>query len=109
MMSSLEGIALGLPNGLLDYPYYINAAVPVWGHTGSGSGAVGNACAIFGDLKKIIIRRVVGGAEGGYNVLRLNERFADSGLVAFLTWGRFDAILSDAGQHPVKYLEAPNS
>lgn len=108
MMSALEGIALGIPNSLLSYPYYVNAGVPSWGHSGSGSSASGKSCAIFGDLKKILVRRVTGG-EGGYNVVRLNERFADNGLVAFLTWGRFDAILSDAGTHPVKYFQAPNS
>lgn len=96
LMSSLEGIAVGYPRTLMGKPYYINQAVP----------AVTNSakCSLFGDLSKVIIRRVAGGADGGLHLVRLNELYAANGLVAFLGWGRFDAILSDAGTHPVKFL-----
>ena len=38
------------------------------------------------------------------SVLRLEERFADYGQVAFLGFARYDGALLDAGTHPVKYL-----
>jgi hypothetical protein len=38
-------------------------------------------------------------------VLRLVERFADYGQVAFIGFARYDGNLLDAGTHPVKYLQ----
>ena len=38
------------------------------------------------------------------SVLRLEERFADQGQVAFLGFARMDSALMDAGTNPVKYL-----
>ncbi len=97
--SSLEGISGGIPamrQTLFEKPYYVNQAV--------ASPASSAKAGFFGDLSKIIIRRVSGGEEGGYNLVRLNEKFADTGQIAFLTWGRFDSLLSDAGTHPVRYI-----
>ena len=54
---------------------------------------------LFGDLSKYSIRRVQ-----GMRLMRLNERFADRGEIAFLMWARWDGALLDAGTHPVKYL-----
>jgi HK97 family phage major capsid protein len=54
----------------------------------------------FGSLDKYLIRRVK-----EMSVLRLVERFADYGQVAFLGFARYDGNLLDAGTHPVKYLQ----
>lgn len=93
--SSLEGLGGDFPRTLKGKPYYINQSMP--------SFAAGAKVMLFGDLRKVIIRRVNGG-EGGFNVMRFNELFAANGLVAYLTWMRYDSLLSDAGQHPVKML-----
>jgi len=96
--SSLEGISGGIPVGmktLLEKPYYVNQAVP--------SGASAKAY-FFGDLSKILVRRVTGGNESELNLVRLNERFIADGLYALLAWARFDSMLSDAGEHPVQYM-----
>ncbi|HEV2378708.1 MAG TPA: phage major capsid protein [Terriglobia bacterium] len=61
--------------------------------------AVNNKTVLFGDLSKYILRRVKELA-----VVRLVERFADYGQVAFIGFARYDGNLIDAGTHPVKYL-----
>ena len=53
----------------------------------------------FGALDKYLVRRVK-----DLSILRLVERFADYGQIAFLGFSRYDANLLDAGTHPVKYL-----
>ena len=47
-------------------------------------------------MKKFCVRRVK-----EMSILRLSERFADFGQVAFLAFGRYDSNLLDAGTHPV--------
>ena len=37
--------------------------------------------------------------------MRLNERYADYGQVAFIGFARYDGNLVDAGTHPVNYLQ----
>lgn len=97
LMSSLEGISSMPGNGtLLGKRYVINQQM--------ASLAASAKVILFGDFSKYIIRDV-DGADGGFNLLRLNERFADKGLVAFLGWSRHDGLLSDAGQHPIKFLQ----
>jgi len=59
---------------------------------------------LFGKLDKYIIRSVK-----ELSILRLNERFADFGQVAFLGFGRYDGNLIDAGTNPVKYIVCPNT
>lgn len=54
---------------------------------------------LFGDFSKYLIRRVAGS-----RVLRLNERYADYGQVAFLAFQRMDGVLIDAGTHPMRHL-----
>jgi HK97 family phage major capsid protein len=96
--AALEGISQTTAQPtLLGKPVYINQALP----------AVASAAkvALFGDLEKIILRRVSGGADGGFVVQRFNELFAQKGLVGFLTWMRADCLLSDAGTHPVQFLQ----
>jgi HK97 family phage major capsid protein len=64
--------------------------------------ASGAKSVLFGDFSKYRIRRVAGS-----RVLRLNERYADYGQVAFLAFTRMDGILTDAGTHPVKHILHP--
>ena len=53
---------------------------------------------LFGDFSKYVIRTI-----GGMNLIRMNERFADSLTSGFLAWERIDAdlVASDA---PIKYV-----
>lgn len=53
----------------------------------------------FGQLNKYKVRRVKELA-----ILKLVERFADFGQVAFIGFARYDGNLLDAGTHPVKFL-----
>ena len=52
---------------------------------------------LFGDMRKYVIRRV-----RQMTILRLTERFADYGQVAFIGFARYDGTLLDAGTHPGK-------
>jgi HK97 family phage major capsid protein len=85
------GLSSGDPDTINGYPYWINndMAVP----------AASAKDLLFGQMKKYVVRRVKGLA-----VLRLEERFADYGQVAFIGFARYDGNLLDAGTHPVKYL-----
>lgn len=66
---------------------------------GLKTAGAGKKTVAFGALDKYLIRRVKELA-----VLRLVERFADYGQVAFLGFARYDGNLLDAGTHPVKYI-----
>jgi HK97 family phage major capsid protein len=96
---------------VLDYTYYITPNLPSWGHTGSGSGAVGNVPAIFGDLDAICFRRVRGssatGGDAGLVITRLNEVYRTSGFVGFLTEARFDCLYRNSGNNPLVGLQSP--
>jgi HK97 family phage major capsid protein len=72
-------------------PIYVNQDVAA-----AGSAA---KLLLFGDFKKYIIREV-----RDVTLIRLDERYAEFGQVAFLAWWRGDGDLIDAGTHPVKYL-----
>jgi len=85
------GLTANTPDTINGYPYFINndmAAIAPSAKT-----------VLFGDLKKYKVRRV-----RDLMVLRLSERFADYGQVAFIGFARYDGNLLDAGTHPVKYL-----
>lgn len=62
--------------------------------------ATGNTTVLFGQLSKYMIRKVKDMA-----VLRLSERYADFGQVAFIAFARYDGALLDAGTHPVVALK----
>src|SRR5579885_1897001 len=87
----LPGIAVQAPDTILGYQYFTNNDLPTV--------AVNAKTVLFGQLKKYLIRQVKEMA-----VLRLNERYADYGQVAFVAFARYDGNLLDAGTHPVKYL-----
>lgn len=85
------GMANNAPDMINGYAYSINNDMaPI---------ATGNKSLVFGQLKKYFVRRVRALA-----VMRLTERFADYGQVAFLGFYRGDGHLVDAGTNPVKYL-----
>lgn len=87
----LPGIAVAAPDTINGYQYFTNNDLPTI--------ALNAKTVLFGDLKKYVIREVKELA-----VLRLNERYAELGQVAFIGFARYDGNLLDAGTHPVKYL-----
>ena len=87
----LPGLAVQAPDTINGYEYFTNNDMATI--------AVNAKTVLFGQLKKYVIREVKELA-----MLRLNERFADFGQVAFIGFARYDGNLLDAGTHPVKYL-----
>jgi HK97 family phage major capsid protein len=88
----VPAIAAGNADTVNGYSYSVNNDMDQLGHS--------NKAVAFGALDKYMIRRVK-----ELSVLRLTERFADYGQVAFLGFARYDGNLLDAGTHPVKYLQ----
>jgi len=84
------GLAAGEPDTIDGDPYTINQQVA----SGSGAKAI-----VYGLLSKYQIRDV-----RDITLVRLDERYAELGVVAFLAFSRHDGDLLDAGTHPVKYL-----
>lgn len=84
------GLAAGEPDTIDGDPYVVNQQM----ESGSGKKAI-----IYGDLSKYIIRDV-----RDITLVRLDERYAELGVVAFLAFSRHDGDLLDAGTNPVKYL-----
>jgi HK97 family phage major capsid protein len=87
----LPGIAVAAPDTINGYEYFTNNDMATI--------AVNAKTLLFGALKKYVIREVKELA-----ILRLNERYAELGQVAFLGFARYDGNLLDPGTHPVKYL-----
>jgi HK97 family phage major capsid protein len=84
------GLTAGEPDTIDGDGYVINQQVE--------SGASKRAIA-YGLLSKYIIRDV-----RDITLVRLDERYAELGVVAFLAFSRHDGDLLDAGTNPVKYL-----
>jgi HK97 family phage major capsid protein len=53
---------------------------------------------LYGDFSNFWVRDVM-----AMLMLRLSERYADSGQIAFVSFLRSDSRMVDAGQHPIKY------
>lgn len=87
----LPGISSDSPATILNYPYFINNDMDTIATT--------KKTVLFGRLDKYMIRKVK-----DLSVMRLSERFADFGQVAFIGFARYDGNLLDAGTHPVKFL-----
>jgi HK97 family phage major capsid protein len=87
-------LRIGAPDTVGGFAYTVNDDMA---DIGTGAKSV-----LFGDFSKYRIRRVAGA-----RVLRLNERYADYGQVAFLAFQRMDGVLTDAGAHPIKYILHP--
>ena len=88
----VPGMAVGAPDTILGYAYSINNDMAQLGAS--------NKTVIFGDLTKYLIRRVK-----DLSILRLTERYAELGQVAFIGFARYDGNLLDAGTHPVKFIQ----
>jgi HK97 family phage major capsid protein len=88
----VPGLASNAPDTILGYEYVINQSMPT-------IAAAANTV-LFGSLNKFLMRKV-----RDLSVLRLDERFADFGEVAFIAFSRIDSNLVDAGVHPIGYLQ----
>jgi HK97 family phage major capsid protein len=84
------------PDMIYGYPFTVNQDVAQ--PTTAGGKAI-----YFGDFKKYKVRDVVG-TEAGPVILRLNERYADSGQIGFFLFSRHDGDLLDAGTDPIRHL-----
>ena len=85
------GMAVGQPDTIDGDPYTINQHMP--------APTAGLKSVVYGYLRKYVIRDV-----RDITLVRLDERYAELGIVAFLAFSRHDGDLLDAGTHPVKYL-----
>lgn len=84
------GVGTGAPDTILGYRYVINNDVATM--------AASAIAVVFGALDKYMIRDV-----SGIRLLRLEERYADVGQVAFVAFSRHDGALIDAGTNPVQH------
>ncbi len=96
-------MSLGAPSTLFGYKYVINQDMPIF-WPGNATDNDTDKCAIFGDLKKYIIRQV-----NNMRIVRLNERYGELDQVAFVVFLRVDGDLLDAGTNPVKHLRVSAS
>jgi HK97 family phage major capsid protein len=85
------GIALREPDTINGYRYVIDNDMPTM--------AASEKAIVFGDMSHVWIRDVQGGL-----MLRLVERYADYGQVAFLAFTRHGSVVVNAGTGPVKHL-----
>jgi HK97 family phage major capsid protein len=88
----MAGLTEKEPDRILGYKYVINDDVADMASTAKSI--------VFGDFQKYMIRDVQ-----DVVLLRLDERFAEFGQVAFLAFSRHDGALLDAGTRPVKFLQ----
>lgn len=63
--------------------------------------AATNKAVLFGDFSSGYTFRQV---QGDLSILRLNERFADTGEVGFIGYARIGGFATDAGTHPIVAL-----
>jgi HK97 family phage major capsid protein len=96
----LPGLAAKEPDTINGYGFLINNDMDQLQSTGPNSPPTVKKTVLFGAISKYMIRRVK-----ELSVLRLVERFADFGQVAFVGFARYDGQLLDAGGAPVKYLK----
>jgi len=94
-----EGTKEGEPATVNGYQYLINNDMDQL-QTVATSPTVTRRSMLFGDLSKFCIRRVK-----QLSVLRLSERFADYGQVAFIGFGRYDSASLDVGHRALALLE----
>jgi HK97 family phage major capsid protein len=91
-MPGMSGLADKQPDTINGYGFSINNDMAQLAHLAKS--------VAFGPLDKYLIRRVK-----EMSVLRLVERYADYGQIAFLAFARYDGNLLDAGTHPIKYMQ----
>lgn len=83
---------VGEPDTIEGKPFTINQDM-------DDAGTAGNTFWLFGDLRKYLVRNV-----NGVEIMRLNERFAESYQVAFVGFARWSGHMIDAGTNPIKYM-----
>jgi HK97 family phage major capsid protein len=88
----VPGVKEGEPDTICGYQYVINQSFPTI--------AASAVTVAFGAWSKFIARKVK-----DLQVLRLDERFADFGEIAFVGFSRIDSNLVDAGTHPLNVLQ----
>lgn len=85
------GLSAGEPDTIDGDGYVINQQMP--------APTTGQKALLYGLMSKYLIRDV-----RDVTLIRLDERYAELGVVAFLAFSRHDGDLLDAGTKPVKYL-----
>jgi HK97 family phage major capsid protein len=84
-------LVAGIPATVLGKPYVINQDMAAIG--------ANNKSVLFGDFSNYVIRYA-----GPERLVVLNERYAEYDQIGMFLNVRVDAMLMDAGTHPVKYL-----
>ncbi len=95
----LPGLAVQTPDTINSYFYEVNNDM-VNQQSAATSPPVTNKTMLFGQLSKYMVRRVK-----DMSVIRLDERFADQGIVAFVAFMRIDGQMLDAGTHPIRFQQ----
>ena len=87
------GMVQGEPNTLLGEPYVINQDMPVMEASAKAI--------LYGWMQSYAVRNVM-----STTIIRLNERYAESGQVAFLGWARHDgrSLHAEAANGAVKHM-----
>jgi HK97 family phage major capsid protein len=95
----MESTRDGQPATINGYPYLINNYMDQMPSSANSPVQTRNTV-LFGQMSKFVLRVVK-----NLSVLRLSERFADYGQVAFIGFYRYDSKLLDAGTHPIAVLQ----
>lgn len=85
LWNSNEDMSNGLKTTLLGYPIVIDQAMP------TSTDASANKSIVFGNLRDAYIVREV----KAFEMITLNELYAQSGQVGFLGWARYDGMVQD--------------
>lgn len=88
----VPGIAEREPDTILGHKYNINQDMPVM--------AASAKSILFGDMYKYIIRDVL-----DVMIVRISEKYIESGQIGFLCFYRTDGRMRDAGGNPIKYYQ----
>lgn len=86
----LPGLAMKEPDTINGFPYIVNNDIAVM--------AANAKSVLFGDFSTYYIRDVM-----DVQVIRIAEKYIESGQVGFIAFSRCDGNLIDAGQGPVRY------
>lgn len=89
----MPGVATGEPDRILGYPYVVNQDL-------NDMSASASPVLTFGDMSNFLIRDV-----SGVVVLRLVERYAEFGQIAWVILSRHDSRLLNAGTDPIKRMD----
>lgn len=90
ILDYLNALQAGEPEKILGQPIVINNDM--------ADPAANAKTILYGDFRNYWIRRVM-----NMLMMRLTERYAEAGQVAFLAFMRTDGRMVDAGTHPIKY------